>query len=65
VVVSGEACVAGLVEHGVRAGQADVFLGMFKASRAGAFDVVDPAPGALLGRPPVALRDLLAGAWSR
>jgi hypothetical protein len=35
------------------------------SSRAGAFDVVDPALGALLGRPPVALRDFLAGAWSR
>jgi NAD(P)H dehydrogenase (quinone) len=65
VVVSDEAYVAGLVEHGVRAGQADLFLGMFKASRAGPFDVVDPALGALIGRPPVALRDLLAGAWSR
>jgi hypothetical protein len=57
--------VAGLVEHGVPAEQANLFLGMFKASRAGAFDVVDPTLGQLLGRPPVTLRDFLAGAFAR
>jgi uncharacterized protein YbjT (DUF2867 family) len=65
VTVSDEAYVAGLVEHGVPAEQANLFLGMFKASRAGAFDVVDPTLAHLLGRPPVTLRDFLAGAFAR
>jgi uncharacterized protein YbjT (DUF2867 family) len=65
VVVPDDAYVAGLVEHGVPDWQANLFLGMFKASRAGEFDVVDPALGELLGRPPVALRDFLAGALTR
>lgn len=61
VVVSDDAYVAGLVGHGVPEWQANLFLGMFQASRAGEFAVVDPALGDLLGRPPVTLRDFLAG----
>jgi NAD(P)H dehydrogenase (quinone) len=65
VVVSDRAYVTGLVEHGVPGEQAELFLGLFEAARAGAFDVVDPCLGQLLGRPPVALRDFLAGALGR
>ena len=65
VVVSDEAYVAGLVEHGVPESHAELFLGMFRASRAGEFDVVDPALGEVLGRPPVSLRDFLEGALTR
>jgi NAD(P)H dehydrogenase (quinone) len=65
VVVPDDAYVAGLIEHGVPEWQATLFLGMFKASRAGKFDVVDPTLEQLLGRPPVALRDFLAGALAR
>jgi uncharacterized protein YbjT (DUF2867 family) len=65
VVVSDEAYVAGLIEHGVPEWQAKLYLGMFQASRTGAFDVVDPALEQLLGRPPVSLRDFLGGALRR
>jgi uncharacterized protein YbjT (DUF2867 family) len=64
VVVSDEAYVAGMVEHGVPDEQAQLMLGLFQAGRAGEFDVVDPALGELLGRAPVTLHDFLAGALS-
>jgi NAD(P)H dehydrogenase (quinone) len=39
---------------------AEIFLGLFAASRAGEFAAVDPTLGELLGRPPLTVRDVLA-----
>ncbi|QFZ19527.1 SDR family oxidoreductase [Saccharothrix syringae] len=59
VVVADEEYRAGLLGHGVPHPTADLLLGMFAASRRGAFAEVDPALGRLLGRPPVPLREFL------
>jgi len=53
---------AGLVARGTPDDVADLFLGMFAASRAGEFATVDPTLARLLDRPPTSLRDLLAPA---
>ncbi|SEO72269.1 Uncharacterized conserved protein YbjT, contains NAD(P)-binding and DUF2867 domains [Actinacidiphila rubida] len=48
-----------LTSHGVPAGTADALLSVFTASRAGEFAAVDPTLTTLIGRPPLALPDLL------
>lgn len=52
---------AGLVGHGVPETQAEMLLGMFRASRRGEFATVDPTLTDLLGRPPHAVRSVLEG----
>jgi hypothetical protein len=41
---------------------ADMFLGLFLASRRGDFAGVDPTLARLIGRPPMPLRDVLKAA---
>jgi NAD(P)H dehydrogenase (quinone) len=53
VTVPDEEWRAGLVSHGVPERQADMFLGLFLASRQGEFAAVDPTLDRLLGRPPI------------
>ncbi|OPG11726.1 SDR family oxidoreductase [Microbispora sp. GKU 823] len=60
VTVPDEEWVAGMVARGVPEPQARFLLGMFEASRRGEFAEVGPALGELLGRKPIALRELLA-----
>ncbi len=62
VVVSDADYTAGLVAHGLPAPAADMFLGLFAASRQGDFAHVDPTLGRLLGRPPMPVRDVLKAA---
>jgi len=62
VVVSDAEYRAGLVAHGVPAPAADMFLGLFAASRQGDFAHVDPTLARLLGRPPMPVRDVLKAA---
>lgn len=40
---------------------ADMLVGLFAASRRGGFAAVDPTLEHLLGRPPLTVRDVLAG----
>lgn len=65
VTVTDEEWRAGLVSHGVPERQADMFLGLFLASRQGEFAPVDPTLERLLGRPPTSLRDVLAASLPR
>lgn len=53
---------AALVARGTPETAADLMLGMFRASRRGEFATVDPTLTALLGRPPVSVRDVLQAA---
>ncbi len=62
VVVPDAAYRAGLVAHGVPEAAADMLLGLFAASRQGAFAPADPTLARLLGRPATPLRDVLAAA---
>ena len=64
VVVPDAEYRAGLVAHGVPAPAADMLLGLFLASRQGAFAHVDPTLARLIGRPPTPLRDVLKVALS-
>jgi len=64
VVVSAADYTAGLVAHGVPAPAADMFLGIFAASRQGDFAHVDPTLARLIGRPPMPVRDVLKAAIS-
>ena len=64
VVVSDEEYRERLISHGVPAEYADLLVGMFAASRRGAFAAVDPTLGRLLGRPPVSLADFLGQAMN-
>ena len=59
VVVPDAEYRAGLVAHGLPEERADMLLGMFRASRQGAFARVDPTLGRLINRPPMPLRDVL------
>lgn len=52
--------LAGLIDQGTPAQYADMFIGMFRASRSGDFAADDPTLEALIGRPPTALKELLA-----
>ncbi|MBE3009068.1 SDR family oxidoreductase [Microbispora sp. NEAU-D428] len=60
VTVPDDEWVAGMVARGVPEQQARFLLGMFEASRKGEFAEVGPALGELLGRKPIAIRELLA-----
>ncbi|MEU6407203.1 SDR family oxidoreductase [Microbispora sp. NPDC046933] len=60
VTVPDDEWVADMVARGVPEQQARFLLGMFEASRRGEFAEVGPALGELLGRKPIALRELLA-----
>ncbi|KAB8186346.1 NAD(P)H-binding protein [Microbispora catharanthi] len=60
VTVPDDEWVAGMVSHGAPEQQARFLLGMFEASRRGEFAEAGPALGELLGRKPIALRELLA-----
>jgi uncharacterized protein YbjT (DUF2867 family) len=62
VTVSDEDYRSGLVSHGVPEDQADLLVGLFRASREGEFAEVGPALGELIGRPPTPLRDVLRAA---
>ncbi|MEW1956474.1 NAD(P)H-binding protein [Kineococcus sp. NPDC059986] len=64
VVVDDEQWLADQVAAGVPAGAAEFTLGMFRASRAGEFTVVDPTLAELLGRPATPLRTVLEAAVS-
>lgn len=61
VVVSDDEQRAKMVSQGVPGPQADFALSIYLASRQGEFAAVDPTLAALLGRPPVSMRDFLAG----
>ncbi len=65
ITVTDKEYVAGLIAHGVPEMWADLFLGMFKASRRGEFAAVDPTLERLLGRPPITMRAFLAARTSR
>jgi uncharacterized protein YbjT (DUF2867 family) len=59
VVVPDEQFGERLVGRGVPVAQADMLLGMFRASRAGEFAAVGPTLGQLLGRRPTPVREVL------
>lgn len=56
---------AGLVARGLPQARAEMFLGLYEASRRGQFARVDPALRRLIGREPRSLRDELAAALRR
>ncbi|MCS5715460.1 NAD(P)H-binding protein [Herbiconiux sp. CPCC 205716] len=58
-VVDDEEWRAGAIERGMPAPAADFTLGLYRAARRGEFDVVDPALGELLGRPPLPVASTL------
>jgi NAD(P)H dehydrogenase (quinone) len=60
VTVSEDEYRTTLVEHGTPERYADLFLGMFRASRHGDFATDDPTLERLLGHPPTTIRDLLS-----
>lgn len=60
VVVSDDVWRDGLVGRGVPESGADMLLGLFAASRQGAFAAVDPTLERVLGRPPTPFADVLA-----
>lgn len=62
MVVSDEAYAAGLVARGVPESAVDMVLGIFVASRQGAFAPADPTLARLIGRKPTPLRDVLEAA---
>ncbi len=62
VTVSDEEYSASLVARGVPAGGAKILLSIHTASRAGEFSMVDPTLEKLLGRKPMTVREVLAGA---
>lgn len=64
VVVPDAEFRAGLAARGVPEAMADMFLGLYLASRRGEFTQVDPTLARLIGRPPVPLRDILRAAIS-
>ncbi|MBV9257749.1 MAG: SDR family oxidoreductase [Ktedonobacteraceae bacterium] len=53
-----------LVTHGFPEERVDMLLGIFRASRQGEFNRVDPTLARLIGRPPMSLRDVLSAAIS-
>lgn len=64
VVVSDEEYRQGLLAAGLPASAAEMLVGLFAASRLGAFGPADPALGELLGRSPIAIEDYLRGELS-
>lgn len=65
VTVTGEEWRASMISHGEPEPQADMFPGLFLASRQGEFAAVDPCLGHLLGRPPTSVRDVLTASLPR
>ncbi|GHO88393.1 SDR family oxidoreductase [Dictyobacter formicarum] len=59
IVVSDAEYRAGLVAHGLPEERADMFLGLFRASRQGEFSRIDPTLARLIGRKPRSVRDVL------
>ncbi|HEX6482855.1 MAG TPA: SDR family oxidoreductase [Ktedonobacteraceae bacterium] len=53
-----------MAAHGLPEERADVLLGMFRASRQGEFNRVDPTLARLIGRPPMSMRGVLSAAIS-
>lgn len=64
VVVPDDEHRAALVARGVPEHAADIFVGLFAASRQGRFERVEPTLARLVGRPPTPLRDVLKEAIS-
>ncbi|MGW3306149.1 SDR family oxidoreductase [Streptomyces sp. NPDC001073] len=62
VTVPDEEYRAGLVSHGVPEEQAELLVGLFRASRQGEFAEVGPLLGELIGRAPTSLREVLGAA---
>ncbi|MGI8448184.1 MAG: NAD(P)H-binding protein [Streptosporangiaceae bacterium] len=62
VTVSEDEYRSTLIAHGTPERFAEMFLGMFRASRRGDFACTDPALQRLIGHPPTAIRDVLAKA---
>ncbi len=62
VTVSEDEYRSTLIAHGTPARFAEMFLGMFRASRRGDFASSDPTLQRLVGQPPTSIRDVLAGA---
>ncbi len=62
VTISDQEHRASMLSRGMPEHLADLFGGLFKASRANEFATVDPTLGSLLGRPPVSMRQVLAEA---
>jgi NAD(P)H dehydrogenase (quinone) len=60
VTVADDEWVSGLISRGVPEQQASFLLGIFQASRQGEFAATSPVLADLLGRKPIAFRDLLA-----
>jgi NAD(P)H dehydrogenase (quinone) len=59
VIVAEDAYRDSLVAHGTPERFAEMFLGMFRASRRGDFTTDDPTLQRLIGHPPTAIRDVL------
>jgi NAD(P)H dehydrogenase (quinone) len=55
---------AGLLAHGLPEERADMFLGLFRASRRGEFNRIDPTLARLINRPPKLMRDVLINVLS-
>lgn len=62
VTLTDEQWLNEMIAQGRPAAMAELLLGMYKAARRGDFATVDPALQALLGRRPLTMRDVLAGA---
>lgn len=60
-VVDDEQWRATAVAGGMPEAAAEFTLGMYRAARQGEFAVTDPTLGALIGRPPTPVREVLAG----
>jgi len=59
VIVPDDEYRARLLSHGLPEGMVDMSLGMFLASRQGAFARTDPTLARLIDRPPITVRDIL------
>jgi uncharacterized protein YbjT (DUF2867 family) len=53
-----------LIAHGLSEERADMYVGLFQASRRGEFNRVDPTLARIIGRPPMSLRAALSAAIS-
>jgi len=65
VVVGDAEWAAAAVAHGMPAPAAEFTLGLYRAARAGEFDVVDPTLEGLLGHRPTPVRAVLEGIAAR
>jgi NAD(P)H dehydrogenase (quinone) len=64
-LITDEALLAGMAARGAPARASQVVLGLYAASRAGEFALVDPTLGRLLVRPPVHIRELISKKLTR